>query len=195
MSESSNVDLDVAEIDITHFKQFLPSSISQFEGAVSYSGQHAIELGHDHVVIDWAKLSLLAENVLVSQGDITTVLARKQFDSRAMKVTLNTGQSAKQPVIIEGVAQVALQDFKVFYQSEEQTLSAFKALTLKDITLAQHDGQRQLDIDSIDLSDAFFSDILKDDIPALAKLSLLGVHQVSLTENGINVWISLHHGF
>ncbi len=180
------VDLDLTKIKLARFKHFLPESITTFEGLVSYSGQHTIELGADNIVIEWPKLSLLAENVLVTQDDITVELAKKRFDSRTMKLTLNT-EDADEPAIIEGTAQLVLDEFKALYGSEEQLLSSFNQLLLKDIVLSQEEGNHQVLIDSIDLSGALFSDNLNDDTPALAQFSLLGINEVALTEQGISI--------
>lgn len=186
------VDLDLTKIKLTRFKHFLPESITKFEGLVSYSGQHIIELNTDNVIVEWPKLSLLAENVLIAQNDITVSLAKKNFDSSTMKVTLNTGGSDQQSnadksVVVEGTAQLSLDDFKTFYHSEEQVLSTFKHLNFQDIVFSQQDGSNRIDVDSIKLNNALFSDDLKDDIPALAQFSLLGVNQVILTERGVSV--------
>lgn len=181
-----HVNLDLTKIELAKFKHFLPESITTFEGQASYSGEHTIELGADHIMIEWPKLSLLVENVLVAQNDITVALAKKRFDSSTMKLTLNTAE-ADQPAVVEGTAQLALDDFKAFYHSEEQLLSTFKQLVMKDIVLSQQDAINKVTVDSINLSDALFSDNLKDDIPALAQFSLLGVNKVALTEKGISV--------
>lgn len=180
------VDLDLTKIELARFKHFLPESITTFEGQVSYSGQHIIELGAENIVVEWPKLSLIAENVLVAQDDVTLGFAKKDFDSRAMKVTLNTADTG-QPIMVEGTAQLSLDDFKAFYHSEEQILSTFKQLALKDIVLSQQGAISRVSVDSINLSEALFSDNVEDDIPALAKFSLLGVNQVTLTEQGISI--------
>ncbi|WP_250654818.1 DUF748 domain-containing protein [Alkalimarinus coralli] len=200
------VDLDLTKIDLAHFKHFLPESITAFEGVVSYSGQHEISIEPSAIAVDWPKLSLKAENVLFTQDERTVKLAKHRLDSDALKVSVNLGndgtgddnsgdglsgksdtgdQSAT--VVAEGSAQISLDDFKTFYKSEENMLSAFKNLALNDVEFLIKEENSNVDVGQIQLTDAFLSDNVKDDVPALAQFKALTINKVKLTEQGIAI--------
>lgn len=182
------LDVELSDIEIARFKHFLPENIQQFEGQVSYQGQHHITLGDEAITIEWPTLSIIVENLLVSDQAHTLDIVKQRIESNALNVQVNTSQSdSASSIAVEGMVQLSLDELSAFYQSQDQVLSKFKQLAFNDVDFAWKNGLDHLDIANITLSDALFSDRLKDEIPALAQLSSLGINQLKLTETSVAI--------
>ena len=177
-----SVDLKLSKIELNRFKHFLPESVTIFEGLVSYEGKHTINFKDKNIEVSVKELSLLSENIDIEQDGYHLTLGQKQFNSNALQITSTT----EDDLLVDGKATLSLSDYKTFYKSEEQTLAAFSRLHLTEIELTSPEGINNLAVGDISLSDAFFSDNIRNDIPALAKFSLLNIKQTKLSPKGVS---------
>jgi len=176
------VDLDLSKVKLARFKHLLPEFVTRFEGLVSYNGQHTIQLRGGNINVAFQELSLLMENVAVAQHDHHLILGKEQFNSQDLHLVISDDK-----VQVEGEATLSLDDFKVFYNAENQVLAAFDNLQATDIEFTSSEGINAVALGDISLTNALFSDDIEDEIPALAQFSLLTIKQTALSAQGLSI--------
>ncbi len=178
-----DIDLSIEKVKLARFKHFLPENITKFEGDVSYQAKHKLKIDGDKANISISDLQITSENVHVIYDDINLILAKEIVISENLALLFVPEQLPQ----IEGSLNFALNDFSAFFETEENTLAAFEKLDTLSVKFEQEEKALGINIADINLYNAYFSDDINNEIPALAKFDLLNINNIKLSQQGIAV--------
>jgi hypothetical protein len=178
------IDVDLAQMELAHFNQFLPENISQLAGQVGYRANHKIKLNQGDILAKLQNLLVTSDNIAVMQGGMNITLMNQTLSSDLLSIQLPKTQS----LVIEGEAQLLLSNMNVYTSSAEQILASFQSLNLDSILFQHTDNVNTVVINTIKLNDFFASDnIANPQIPALARFNSLSIINTQVSEKGIAI--------
>lgn len=177
-------DLNLTDIDIERFDNFLPQGIDTLVGMLNYSGKHSIKIENESVVLNIKRGRFTGADVRLGKGDAHVVIGEQEINVDGFSVILQNDKSPK----IEGTGSLIIYDVNVYNKQEEEILAAIKQLTLAAVTVFNDEqGVQKINVDQIDVVDSFFSDNQVDALPALAEFTLLTIQNLSLSQYGIEI--------
>ncbi len=177
------LDLSLNQVKLTRFKHFLPEDISKLGGLFSYQAEHTLTLSDNGLAVELKDLKLALEEVVFAQDDLEINLAEQVLTSDAFNIDVNQ----EQVVTAQGNAELVLKQAKAFSSSEQQVIAQFEQLNVNNIAVVLEDKVNIARISDIKLADFFFSDNVENEMPALARFSLLDIENIQASEQGIAI--------
>jgi hypothetical protein len=182
------VDVKLSQLDLARFQHFLPDTVTQLGGRVSYNGNHTIMLQQQGISIELAQVSLNTEQLAISQDNIALTLAKQTLLSDKLSLLLKPDAN----ISITGGAELALSGFKASSGTQQQILAAFEQANFSNIALTyngetHNEKTNHLSFADIEITSAVLSDDLDNELAALGTFSRLHLAQTRLSSTGVDI--------
>jgi hypothetical protein len=177
-------DVDISNVEIEKFFDFLPKDIDSLLGVLSYKGKHRLNIEEGSMVLDIEKGHFSGVDVNVIKDDVHISIEQKDISIDNFSVILEKNKKPK----VKGDSSVLVQNIIIYNKEKAMILAAIKQLELSSIiAFNDEQGIQKVHIGNIDFVDSFFSDNQNDDVSALAEFTLLNIQQVGLSPLGIEL--------
>jgi hypothetical protein len=179
-----NFDVNISNIEVDKFSDFLPKDIDSLLGLLSYKGKHRLNIEGDSTVLNIEKGNFSGIDVNFIKDNIHVSIEQQDIRIDGFSVIL---EKNKKP-IIKGDSSALVQNIIIYNKEKAMILAAIKQLELSSIVAFNDEhGTQKIRIGNIDLVDSFFSDNQNDDIPALVKFTRLNIQEVGISKLGIEL--------
>jgi hypothetical protein len=177
-------DVNISNVEIEKFIDFLPKDIDSLLGVFSYKGKHRLNIAEDSMVLNIEEGHFSSIDVNVIKDDIHVSIEQQEISIDDFSVILEENKKPK----VEGASSVLVHNIIIYNKEKSMILAAIKQLELSSIiAFNDEQGIQKVRIGNIDFVDSFFSDNQSDNIPALVKLTLLNIQEVGLSPSGVEL--------
>jgi hypothetical protein len=177
-------DVNISNLEVEKFIDFLPKDIDSLLGVLSYKGKHRLNIAEGSMVLNIEEGHLSGIDVNVIKDDIHVSIEQQEISIDDFSVILEDNKKPK----VEGASSVLVHNIIIYNKEKAMILAAIKQLELSSIiAFNDEQGTQKVRIGNIDFVDSFFSDNQSDNIPALVKFTLLNIQEVGLSPSGIEL--------
>ncbi|MFT5708306.1 MAG: hypothetical protein ACI9ES_002608 [Oceanospirillaceae bacterium] len=177
-------DVNISNVEVEKFIDFLPKDIDSLLGVLSYKGKHRLNIAEGSFVLNIEKGHFSGMDVNFIQDDIHVSIEQQEISINDFSVILEKNKKSK----LAGASSILVQNIIIYNKEKSMILAAIKQLELSSI-IAYNDeqGTQKVHIGNVDFVDSFFSDNQNDDVPALVRFTLLNIQEVGLSSLGIEL--------
>ncbi|MFT4610343.1 MAG: hypothetical protein ACI8VY_001375 [Cellvibrionaceae bacterium] len=186
INQAGGIDFDVniSNVEVEKFIDFLPKDIDSLFGVLSYKGKHRLIIAEGSFILNIEKGHFSGIDVNVKKDDIHLSIEQQDINIDNFSVILEKNKKPK----VEGASSVLVQNIIIYNKEKAMILAAIKQLELSSIiAFSDEQGIQKLRIGNIDFVDSFFSDNQSDNIPALVKFTSLKIQEVGLSQLGVEL--------
>jgi hypothetical protein len=177
-------DVDISNVEVEKFMNFLPKNIDSLLGMLSYKGKHRLNITEGSMVLNIDKGHFSGIDVNFRQDDMQVSIEQQEISIDEFSVILEKNKKPK----VEGDSSVLVQNIIIYSKEKAMILAAIKQLELSSIIAFNDEkGIQKFHIGNIDFVDSFFSDNQNDDVSALVEFTLLNIQEVGLSPLGIEL--------
>lgn len=164
-----DVNLKATDVALSSAKAFLPSSISAFDGKVSYSSQMSLNIAKHHTSAEISDLLLLIEDLYIEQDDLLIEVENQQIQAKntAILVQPNT------PISINTSLDYVANGMVAKSTANEALLADISQLTVDGLTVDYQQDIPKINVSRIQFNDSKFSENQHIKMPALAAFKQL----------------------
>jgi hypothetical protein len=177
-------DVNISNVEVEKFIDFLPKDIDSLLGVLSYKGKHRLNIAEGSMVLNIEEGHFSGIDVNVIKDDVHVSIEQQEISIDDFSVILEENKKPK----VEGASSVLVQNIIIYNKEKAMILAAIKQLELSSIiAFNDEQGTQKVRIGNIDFVDSFFSDNQSDNIPALVKFTLLNIQEVGLSPSGVEL--------
>jgi hypothetical protein len=181
---SIDFDVNISNVEVEKFIDFLPKDIDSLLGVLSYKGKHRLNIAEGSMVLNIEEGHFSGIDVNVIKDDIHVSIEQQEISIDDFSVILEENKKPK----VEGASSVLIHNIIIYNKEKAMILAAIKQLELSSIiVLNDEQGTQKVRIGNIDFVDSFFSDNQSDNIPALVKFTLLNIQEIGLSPSGVEL--------
>ncbi len=181
----------ITDLDLTHFNEFLPESITSLSGRIGYKSEQEITLAEQSTSIEIRQLEFKVEQLNLVQNDIQLAFAKQILTSDEIHIAL----AQENDPVISANASLVMEDFSTTHLNEDQVLAQFNNLTLSSINFKAEQKQHKIKIENITLSNAAFSDDISNDTLPLVQFNNFTIEEFAASEQGLAIKLATLSGF
>ena len=179
-----NFDVNVSNIDVEKFSNFLPKDIDSLLGMLSYKGKHSLKIEGETIILSVENGHFSSTGINLAKDDVHVLIGQQEINLGGLSLILEKNKKPR----IEGEGSALIQDINVYNKDNAMILAAIKQVELDSIKLFNdEEGIQKINLGQIDLVDSFFSDNTRDDIPALVSFTLLKLQRIGLSQYGVEI--------
>jgi hypothetical protein len=179
-----NFEVNISDIDINKYDYLLPADVDSIQGLLSYQGQHSLHLQGDSIKLNIESGRLTAKGIDAGKEGVNIGIGQQEINLDSFVVALNRGEAPK----IEGESSILIQNLIVYNKDKSEKLSEIERLDIGLATLFNDEqGVQKVNIEQVNLHQAFFSDNDTDSIPALVQFTALKIEDLGLSQYGIEI--------
>ncbi len=164
-----DVNLKAKDVALSSAKAFLPSSISAFDGKVSYSSQMSLNITEHHTSAEISDLLLLIEDLYIEQDDLLIEVENQQIQAKNTAILVQPNA----PISINTSLDYVANGMAAKSTVNESLLADISKLTVADINVDYQQNMPKINVSRIQFSDSKFSENQQIKMPALAAFNQL----------------------
>ncbi|MBA6296375.1 DUF748 domain-containing protein [Colwellia sp. MB02u-9] len=178
-----SIDLNAKNIALSSAKTFLPSSISAFDGKVSYASKMDIVISNEQTSVNTSHLIASVDDLHVEQNNIALAIKRQKIQVQDLAVLLQPNK----PINVDVMLNYVIEGLAAKSKESNALLAEIENLSANNIALQYQQNMAKVTIENVQVANSEFSKNRQQNMPALAAFNSLSVNNIEYTPELIAV--------
>ncbi|TWX70001.1 DUF748 domain-containing protein [Colwellia sp. C1TZA3] len=178
-----SIDLNAKNIALNSANNFLPRSISVFDGKVSYASKMDIVISDEQTSVKASDLIASVDDLHVEQNNIAIAIKRQKIQAKDLAVLLQPNK----PINVDVMLNYVIEELAVKSKESKALLAEISNLSANNIALQFQQNMTKVTIEKVQVANSEFSKNSQQNLPALASFNHLSVNNIEYTPELIAV--------
>ncbi len=178
-----SIDLKGQDIALASAQTFLPASITELIGEVSYVSKIDIDIAQEQTTAHIKELLVSIDDLHVEQDNIVLDIKGQQLESENLTIIVKEHH----PISVNAMVNFAMNGISAKSKDELALFADIANLSANNIAFQYQDNIANVQVERLDVADSQFSKNRIENIPALAVFKQLSIKKLEYTPDHISV--------
>jgi hypothetical protein len=172
-----SLDVNAKNIALSSAKTFLPSSISAFDGKVSYASKMDVVISNKQISVNTSDLIASVDDLHVEHNNIAIDIKRQKIQVQDLAVLLQPNK----PINVDIMLNYVIDGLSAKLKESNALLAEISSLSANNIALQYQQNMPKVMIENVQVANSEFSKNRQQNMPALATFNRLSVNNIEYT--------------